>query len=113
MKKIIIISTCIMILLSCNNNAENETKNTNMNDTNSSSNAAEPTPGLGQDPTRNDTRQGDPLGQSAIADSSTQKGEAEPTPGLGHDPTRTTPANAASPSSKNTGRTEDSVRRGN
>lgn len=111
MKKITFISVAIVICLACNNGTENEPTNTNMNDSNIDSKAAEPTPGLGQDPTRNDPRQGDPLGQSAIADSTTQKGEAEPTPGLGNDPTRNDPNNTLSPPNENAGKKDTGRKR--
>lgn len=102
MKKISLIAVWIIICLACNNTPANETKNTNMNDTNVSGNAAEPTPGVGNDPTRNDATKENPLGGQKVADSSNEEGNAGATPGLGNDPTRNDPANSQPGNKKDT-----------
>lgn len=111
MKTTTLILLWIVICMACNNGSQTETTNANMNDSNTSTDAAKPTPGLGNDPTRNDATKEEPIGIRANADSATQKGEAEPTPGLGNDPTRNDPGNTLSPPNENKNRKDTTGKR--
>ncbi|WP_152269816.1 hypothetical protein [Agriterribacter humi] len=87
MKKIGLIPVWIAFCFACNSNGTGSaTDHNNMNDS-PASNAA-PTPGLGNDPTRNDASRPDPAERRKVEDSSSTNNKADPTPGLGNDPTR-------------------------
>jgi hypothetical protein len=98
MKRITPIFIWIVICLACNRStSSNEAQTVDDSDLTGD---ASPTPGLGYDPTRNDTRKENPLAGQEAGDSSTQEDKTKPTPGLGNDPTRNNPSNRYSPPGK-------------
>lgn len=96
MKKLMLI-TGWLFCFACNNTINTGEEVAPPNDTDlNSNNTDKPTPGLGNDPTRNDARKENPL--SGHQDSASQKNDARATPGLGNDPTRNNESNTNSPS---------------
>lgn len=111
MKRTALICVWVYICLACNDQAGKEGQNTNMADSISKS-ATEATPGLGNDPTRNDAGRENPLDGPGAVDSSIRRSDAGATPGLGYDPTRNDPANNSS-SNEEGARKQDTIRRNN
>ncbi|HRP57032.1 hypothetical protein [Agriterribacter sp.] len=104
MKRITPIFIWTFICFACNRSASSTGNEAQPVGDSDATEHASPTPGLGYDPTRNDTREEDPLGPRGSGDSSVQEGKTKPTPGLGNDPTRNNPSNRyASPEDSSRG----------
>jgi hypothetical protein len=101
MKSITPIFIWTFVCLACNRSASSTANEAQAADSEATEHAS-PTPGLGYDPTRNDTRKESPLTGKEAGDSSMQEEKTKPTPGLGNDPTRNNPSNRySSPDEEN------------
>lgn len=87
MKKLMLISAWAFCL-ACNNSGPDDGATGTIPDSSANERAAQPTPGVGNDPSRNDATKENPIGPAV--DSSNVKDNARPTPGVGSEPTRST-----------------------
>ncbi|MBX2925555.1 MAG: hypothetical protein KF746_25380 [Chitinophagaceae bacterium] len=112
MKQLLFVITVILLTcLACNDSSRGITPNDpDTNDSAANNRAADPTPGLGYDPTRSDMLEKNPLRDQDTGDSTGPANSNSPTLGVGNDPTRNAPSNRyGAPGDKNKGREDTKI----
>lgn len=108
-----VIAVILLTCLACNNSPNGVVPNDpDTNDSAANNRAADPTPGLGYDPTRSDMLEKNPLGDQDTGDSTGPANSNSPTPGVGNDPTRNDPSNRyEAPGDKNKEREDTMIKK--
>ena len=106
-----VIAGISLTFLACNDSSHGVAPgDQDTNDSAPNNRVAEPTPGLGYDPTRSDMLEKKPLRDQDTADSTGPANSNSPTPGVGNDPTRNNPSSRyGAPGDKNKGREDTKI----